>query len=315
MIRYLVWRLIWTVPGLLGASVLVFGVLHLLPGDPVTLLLGVTAIQSDAYRDEILRSLYLDRPLAEQYLRWLGGILRGDLGRSLVSGLPVASEIARSLPATLQLVALAMLLAMALGLPAGVLAARRGGGVDLAVRVSSLVFLSAPAFVIGLVLIVGLSYYAPWVPVLGSPPGEVGLLARVAGRLVPALALAAPLAAVLLRFVRGRLLEVLAQPYIRTARAKGLPEPVVAYRHALRNALVPVLAVAGTQAVQLVGSLVVVEQVFAIPGVARLLVNAIYQRDYVMVQGVLLTLVALATAVHWALDVLYALLDPRVRHR
>jgi peptide/nickel transport system permease protein len=316
MVNYVIRRLFVAILTLLGASVLIFGLIHLLPGDLVTILYGIIAVQNEVYKQEILRSLNLDRPFVIQYLFWLRNILfHGNLGRSLATGLSVAAEISRSFPVTCQLLLMAIAIALTLSVPLGILSATRSGQeVDISLRVVSLLFLSVPAFFIGMVLIILVSKYMPWVPILKYISFLKNPVSSLKTMLLPSLAVGFPISAILMRFVRGSLLEVLQQDYIRTVRAKGLSEWCVLYKHALKNAFIPVLAVAGMLFAQLMGSLVVVEEVFALPGIGQLLINAIYRRDYTMIQGVLLFLVTLAILINLILDLAYSFLDPRITY-
>ncbi|MDR7521548.1 MAG: ABC transporter permease [Armatimonadota bacterium] len=313
MRAYVVKRFLLLIPTLVGISVISFLTIHLIPGDLVTVLLGITASQNEQNRQAIIAALHLDQPLAVQYLHWIAGVLRGDLGRSLVHGAPVAGELWRSYPVTIQLTVMSMATALALGVPLGVLCVTRWGRkIEPLVRVASLLFISAPAFFVGTVLIVLGARYFPALPTLGyvsflEAPGRSLL------HMLPAAAvLGAAISAILLRYTRASMLEVLEQDYVRTARAKGLDEFLVTYRHALANALIPVIAAAGIQFVALFGGAVIVEEVFALPGIGRLVVNAIYQRDYTLIQGAVLFLTANAVLINLGIDILYHVVDPRI---
>ncbi|MDR7417791.1 MAG: ABC transporter permease [Armatimonadota bacterium] len=315
MRAYVVKRLLLLVPTLLGISMVSFAIIHLIPGDLVTVLLGITASQNEQNREAIIQALHLDRPLAVQYLHWLGAVLRGNLGRSLVHGAPVAQEIARAYPVTVQLTVMSMVTATLLGIPLGVFSVTgRGRGLEAVIRVGSLLFISAPAFFLGTVLIVLGARYAPGITTLGY----VSFFAapwRSIGQMLPAaLALGAAISAILLRYTRASMLEVLSADYVRTARAKGLAERRVALRHALANALIPVIAASGIQFVALIGGAVIVEEVFALPGIGRLVVNAIYQRDYTVIQGAILFLTANAVLINLVIDLLYRYVDPRISY-
>ncbi len=313
MQAYLAKRLALLIPTLIGISVVSFLVIHLIPGDLVTVLLGITASQNEQNRQALIVALHLDRPLAVQYLHWVVGILRGDLGRSLVHGGSVGTEIARSFPVTVQLTVMSIAIAIGIGVPLGVLSVMRGARrIEPLVRITSLLFISTPAFFMGTVLIVLGSRYLPAVSTLGYVPFLDAPLASVGHMLPPALALGAAISAILLRYTRASMLEVLGQDFVRTARAKGAPEPRVVYRHALVNALIPVIAAAGIQFVALIGGAVIIEEVFALPGIGRLVVNAIYQRDYTLIQGAVLFLTVNAVLINLAIDVLYHLVDPRI---
>ena len=290
-----------------------FLLVYLIPGDLVTILLGITASQNEQTRQALIHALHLDRSLGVQYLLWLGGVLRGDLGHSLVTGLSVADELARSYPVTLQLALMAMAIALVVGIPAGVLAATRvGRALDGATRVFSLLFISAPAFFIGTIVIIAGARYAPWLPTIGHVPFSESPARSLTAMLPAAASLGLAISAIVARFTRSSMLEVLGQDYVRTARAKGVGDAHVVYKHALRNALIPVVAMAGTQFLYLIGGAVIIEEVFALPGLGRLVVNAIYGRDYTTIQGAVLLLTSAAVGVNLVLDLLYHLIDRRI---
>lgn len=296
-------------------SVIAFLLVHLIPGDLVTILLGITASQNEQTRQALIHALHLDRPLGVQYALWLGGVLRGDLGHSLVTGLSVGDELRRSYPVTLQLAVMAMAVAVLVGVPAGVLAATRAGrALDGATRVFSLLFISAPAFFIGTIVIIAGARYAPWLPTIGHVPFADSPARSVGGMLPAAVSLGLAISAIVTRFTRSSMLEVLGQEYVRTARAKGVAEGHVVYKHALRNALIPVVAMAGAQFLYLIGGAVIIEEVFALPGLGRLVVNAIYQRDYTTIQGAVLVLTSAAVLVNLGLDLLYRMIDRRIAY-
>jgi peptide/nickel transport system permease protein len=298
---------------MLGVSVVSFLLIHLIPGDLVTILLGITASQNEQTRQALIHALHLDRPLAMQYALWLGDVLSGNLGHSLVTGLSVGDELGRSYPVTLQLALMAMTIALAAGIPMGVLAATRAGrALDGATRVFSLLFISAPAFFIGTVVIIAGARYAPWLPTLGHVPFAQDPARSVATMLPAATSLGLAISAIVARFTRTSMLEVLGQDYVRTARAKGVADRAVVFKHALRNALIPVVAMAGTQFVYLIGGAVIIEEVFALPGMGRLVVNAIYARDYTTIQGAVLVLTSATVLVNLALDLLYHVIDRRI---
>jgi ABC-type dipeptide/oligopeptide/nickel transport system permease component len=287
-----------------GVCTLVFLLIHLVPGDPVEAMLGESARPAD--RQALREALGLDRPLPEQYLRYLGGLVRLDLGRSFQSQRPVADILAERIPPTLELTGAALGLALALAVPLGVLAARsRGGLLDSGAMGFSLLGISLPNFWLGPLLILVFSLWLGWTPVSGRD-GLVSLI-------LPAVTLGTGLAAVLARMVRSSLLEVLEEDYVRTARAKGLSETSLMWRHALRNAWLPVLTLVGLQLGALLGGAVITETVFAWPGVGSLLVEAIQNRDYPVVQaGVLLVSLAYVL-VSTLTDLVYVQVDPRIR--
>jgi peptide/nickel transport system permease protein len=304
MLRLLVGRLLTAVPVALAVATVVFALVHLIPGDPVEMLLGEGARSADV--EALRRRLGLDRPLGEQYLGFLAGLARLDLGSSLTSGRPVAELIAESFPATLELAVASLAVALAVALPLGTAAAlSRGGAVDHGARLASLAAVSVPSFWLGPVLILLFAVHWDFAPVSGrSGPGSLVL---------PALTLGASLTGLLTRIVRSALGEELGRAYVVTARAKGLPERRVIGLHALRCALVPVVTVAGLQFGALLTGAVVTETIFSWPGIGRLLIQAIRQRDYPVVQGVVLVIALTYVLVNLATDLLYARIDPRVR--
>jgi len=288
----------------LGVSTLVFLLLHLVPGDPVEALLGESARPAD--RAALRAALGLDQPLWEQYGRYLSGLMRLDLGESFQEQRPVAAILAERLPATLLLAAAALLLALLLAIPLGVLAARhRGGPIDGAAMGFSLLGISLPNFWLGPLLILVFSLWLGWTPVSG--------LDGPASLVLPAVTLGTALAAILARMVRASVLEVLGEDYIRTARAKGLSEAAVLRRHALRNAWLPVLTLIGLQLGSVLGGAVITETVFAWPGIGSLLVEAIQARDYPVVQGCVLLISVLYVLVNTLTDLAAARADPRIR--
>ena len=303
---FLTRRILLLVPTLLGVTLATFLMLHLTPGDPVTIMLGEFASTADVAR--LRTELGLDRPLVVQYLKFLGRVIRGDLGDSIRSHRSVAEEIAERLPPTMELALAAQVLAVALGVAAGVTAAAaRHPAVDSAIVAISLVGLSMPTFWSGLLLILLFSLTLGWLPITASG----GLRAL----LLPAVTLAAPAAAVLARITRASVLEVLRHDYVRTARAKGVSERLVVYHHAFRNALIPIVTVAGLQFAGLVAGAVIVESVFSRPGLGRLAVNAILARDFPLAQGIVLIVAALYVFVNVGVDILYGILDPRIRYQ
>jgi peptide/nickel transport system permease protein len=289
---------------MLGACSLVFLLIHLIPGDPVEAMLGETARAAD--REAMRSALGLDAPLWQQYLDYLGGLLRLDLGDSLREQRPVASILAERLPPTLVLTSAALLLAVVIAVPLGVLAARhQRGRLDGLAMGFSLLGMAVPNFWLGPLLILVFSLWLGWTPISGMQ-GPLSLI-------LPAITLGTGLAAVLARMVRASLLEVMGEDYVRTARAKGLAEADVLRHHALRNAWLPVLTLLGLQLGALLGGAVITETIFAWPGIGSLLVEAIQARDFPVVQGAVLLIAALYVAVNTATDLAYLSVDPRVR--
>jgi peptide/nickel transport system permease protein len=304
MARHLVHRLLLTLPALWLVLTMVFLLIHIVPGDPVEQMLGEGANLSQIA--ELRHALGLDQPLLTQYGHYLGQIVRGDLGHSFKFQAPVRQVIFERYPATLELAFLALLVCAALAIPAGVWAAyRRGSNADRAVGVFSLLGLAVPNFALGPLLIVLFSIQLGWLPVSGR--------GGVLNYILPAATLGAALAAILTRMVRGAMLEELSSDYVRTARAKGLPTSVVLVRHALRNALIPIITILGLQFGTLLAGTIVTETIFSWPGIGRLTVQAISSRDYPLLQGCILVIALSYVLVNLLTDVLYALIDPRVR--
>jgi peptide/nickel transport system permease protein len=300
---------------LLGVSLLTFLFIRLIPGDAIAARLGTsTALTPDQLAS--LRAYFgLDQPLPLQYWNWLTSLLRGDAGYSIRTGRPVFLEIAQRLPATLELALAATAIALAVGLPLGLLSALRPRSrLDLAARIGGLIGLSLPNFWLGTLIIVLFSLYLRWLPNTG---GYVDFLQDPAGNLrlllFPAITLGLALAAATMRMTRSAMLDVLGADYVRTATAKGLAPRVVLRRHVLKNGLIVVITLLGIQVGQLLGGAVVVEEIFAVPGVGRLLLNAIVQRDYALVQGAVLVIAILFVALNIVVDLLYGYLDPRIR--
>jgi peptide/nickel transport system permease protein/oligopeptide transport system permease protein len=305
MTAYLLRRILIALPTLLGVVVLVFLMVRLAPGDPAVLLAGEFATPETL---EAIRARYgLDRSLPEQFLIYLEALLRGDLGESARSRRPVLEELKTYFPNTLELASAAILVAVLTGIPLGVLAALRpGSGLDLSVMVLALLGVSMPVFWFGLLAILIFSVGLGWFPVAGK-----GTLAHL---VLPAITLGINATALLARMTRGTLLEVLSQDYIRTGRAKGLAERVVIFKHALRNALIPVVTVVGLEFGTLLSGAVITETIFAWPGLGQLLVGSILARDYPVVQGAVLLVAISFVLINLLVDLLYAAIDPRVRY-
>ncbi|HEV8383523.1 MAG TPA: nickel ABC transporter permease [Candidatus Acidoferrales bacterium] len=304
MIRHVLLRLALTLPALWLVLTLVFLLIHIVPGDPVQQMLGEGARAEDL--QQLRHALGLDQPLLVQYGKYLSGLVRGDWGESFRFQLPVFKIVLQRYPATLELAAVSLLVCAAIGIPAGVLAAhRRGSAADRAVGVFTLFGLSVPNFALGPVLVLIFSIQLGLFPVSGS-----GSLLHL---VLPTLTLGAALAAILTRMVRTSMMEELTSDYVRTARAKGLPESAVLFRHAFRNALIPIITILGLQFGTLLAGTIVTENIFAWPGVGRLAVQAIQSRDYPLLQGCILFIALSYIVVNLLTDFVYALVDPRVR--
>lgn len=299
----------------LVATILFFSI-HLLPGDPVLLILGGDAAQPTPEQIATVRvKLGLDRPLWVQYASWLERVSRGDLGRSLVDDRPVARDLANRLPRTLQLVIPATLVATAVGVSLGMFAARRRGRLaDPLASATALMGFSVPVFVVGMLLVALFSITLGWLPPTGYVPFAEDPAGFLRHLILPTLALAAAPMAITMRMTRSSFLEQASLDYVRTARAKGLPEPAVAWRHVLRNALLPVLTVVGLQIGGMFAGAVLVEYIFSWPGLNALLLNSISTRDYPIIQGVVLLAAVLFVFVNLLTDLCYALVNPRIRY-
>ncbi|MGQ9490663.1 MAG: ABC transporter permease [Anaerolineae bacterium] len=316
MITFLARRIIMVfAPTLLGISILVFVIMHLIPGSFVEVLVGVGTDITPEQLAAIERAYGLDKPLPVQYFLWLGNVLRGNLGNSLRTGLPVGSEILRRIPVTAELTLFALILALPLGISAGVVSAvRQNAWTDSLVRVGALLGLSVPNFLLATLLILLVSLYIPVFPTTGFIPLNQGLGDNLRSLFLPAFSLALSAMASIMRMTRSSMLEELRKEYVKVARSKGLKERLVILRHVLRNSLIPVVTVVGIWVGYLLGGTVIIEEIFALPGVGRLALNAIYQRDYPLVQGTVLFIAGVFVFVNLLTDLLYGLLDPRIRH-
>ncbi len=313
MRRYILRRVVALAATLFFVSVLVFVVVRVLPGDPALLILGTESSPEAAAT--LRRAMGLDRPIAVQYAEWVGGVLRADLGRSIQYDVPVTRLIASRLPVTLPLTLLAASFMVAAAVPLGVFAAtrhRRWG--DYAAMVLSQVGVAVPGFWAGLLLVLLFSVKLGWVQAGGFDGWGQGIWPALRSLLLPALALALFQFAVLTRTTRSAVLEVLREEYVKTARAKGVGERGVLFRHALKNAMIPILTVAGVQLGQLVAGSIILESVFYLPGLGRLALGAISARDLPVVQGVVLFVSALIVTINVVVDILYGVLDPRIRY-
>lgn len=313
MLRAIGERLLSVIPVLLGISIISFFLVRLIPGDVVSSILGQDF--GDAKLEAQMRSYFgLDQPVWKQFTVWFGALLQGDLGTSMRTGRPVTTEIFELFPATLELALAALIVSIAISIPLGVLSStRRNSLFDAFGRIGSLVGLSLPNFWLGILLVLVFSVQLGWLPSGGSSSFALNW-AHLQFLILPAVTLGVSLAAITFRMTRSSLLEVLGEDYVRTARSKGLRERVVLTRHALRNALVPVITVIGIQAGALLGGTVVIEQVFSWNGLGSLVIRAISQRDYPLVQGAILFLAVFYVVVNLIVDILYIYLSPRLRH-
>lgn len=315
MIVFLSRRLLMTIPTLFGVALIVFLLMRAIPGDVVTQLIGVGEDVSPERMDELRRIFGLDLPVHVQFWQWLTAALQGDLGSSLRTGRSIATDLMLRFPATVQLSAMSLGIALMLALPIGIVAARhRGRWPDYLGSAFVLIGLSVPGFFLGILLILLFSLHLGWLPPAGFVPFLEDPYESTRRMLLPSLSLGLILAAATTRIMRSAMLEVMERDFVRTARAKGLAARVVTTRHALRNALIPVVTVVGLQFGSLLGGTVIIEQVFSIPGVGRFALEGINLRDYPVVQGAVLLISAAFVFVNLLVDVLYALIDPRVRY-
>lgn len=315
MTSYILRRLGQTLITLVGISVLTFTAIHLAPGNAIELYTGTQVALTPDQLHELRRMFGLDKPFVVQYVDWVGRVVRGNLGVSLRTSRPVAQDIFTRLPLTAELAVMAVVMAVVMGVPLGVGAATsRNRAVDGIVRFVAIIGLSLPDFVTGTLAVLVFTHYLPvlrlgnYVALTVAPLRNLGSLA------LPALVFSIGLAAVLMRYVRSSLRDVLVQDYVRTAAAKGLVRRLVVYKHALKNALIPVITVLGIYLGYLMGGTVVIEQIFALPGLGRLTLTAISQRDYPLIQGIVLVVAALFMLINLATDILYAAVDPRIRY-
>jgi peptide/nickel transport system permease protein len=315
MSRYLAVRLYSMGLTLVGLTVLVFLMLRLVPGTVVEQMIGADAMVSQAMVDQLKAFFGLDRPWYVQYAKWVGRLSHGDLGTSWRTGKPVILLILERLPVTLELTTLSVGFALALGMPAGILSAiRRDRAIDQVTRVGTLLGLSVPVFWQGTMLILFFSLYLRWMPPIVWVDLVTDPRRNLTIMLLPVVCLGTASAANIARTTRACMLDVLRSEYVRTAAAKGLARRVVILKHALKNALIPVVTVVGLQAGILLGGTVVVEEVFTLPGVGRLVLWSIYQRDYPVTQSTILFIAVLFMAINLVVDLLYRYLDPRIRY-
>jgi len=318
MTAYIVRRLILALFVLVMVTLVVFFAMRLLPGDPLVIYIGQSqqlASLSDEGLAQLRHEFGLDKPVLVQYGRWLGEIVRGDLGKSYRYDIPAWQVIKPRIPVTVELAALALLVSVLLGVPTGVVsAARQGSALDYALRVVSLAGLSMPSFWLGMLIILLLVFWAGWIPALTYVSPFEDLRAHLLQFLLPALAVGYRSSALIMRITRSSMLEVLREDYIRTAWAKGQRERIVVFRHALQNAILPVVTVIGIEFAFMIGGLVVTETVFNLPGVARYLVEAILWRDYPVVQNLVMFIAVVVVLANLTVDLLYGWLDPRIRY-
>ncbi|MFN5509729.1 MAG: ABC transporter permease [Burkholderiales bacterium] len=312
MLHFLPRRLLQLIPTLFLVSVIIFSLQQLLPGDPALVMAGEE--KDPEVIAQIREQYHLDKPLPVQYGYWLAGVLQGDLGESMRIKKPVSELVAEKLPVTLQLATMAMLFALLIGIPAGILSAvKKGSGWDIGANIFALWGLSTPNFWLGIMLIFLFSVKLGWLPASGFVSPFEDLRQSLATTVLPAFVLGNAIAAVLMRHMRSAMLQAMSADYVRTARAKGLYERSVVLRHALRNALTPVITLGALEFGTLLSGAVLTEQVFSIPGFGKLIVDAVFNRDYAVVQGVVLVTASVYVLLNLLADVLYVLVNPRLR--
>src|SRR5688572_26194862 len=315
MLRYVVNRIVLMIPTLVGVAILVFFLLRLAPGDPVQMMMEGANVPQHVLDSERAR-LGLDQPVYVQFFKWFGALVRGDFGVSIWTGRPVLHEIGIRLELSLQVAVMATILAILLAVPLGTLSAIfKDTWIDHLVRVISIAGLAVPSFWLGMVIILLLLTWFSWIPPLTFTPFLEDPWKNLSQLIWPALAVGYRYSAVAMRMMRSSVLEVLQEDYVRTARAKGVHERLVVARHAMRNALLPVVTVVGLEFAFLIGGLVVTEQVFNLNGIGKLFVQAVARGDYTMIQGLVLLVAVFFVMVNFVIDMLYGLLDPRIRYR
>jgi peptide/nickel transport system permease protein len=314
MTHYALRRILLLIPTLVGMSLLIFLMLRLLPGDVVDLMTAGNEDITDDAKQKLRAAFGLADPLPVQYVKWIANLLRGDPGTSLRSGQPIREALGQALPVTLELTLLAVAMATVIAIPLGVLSAtRRDTAPDFVGRVAGVIGLSVPSFWLATLMLLFTSLVFRWIPPVTFIPPAVNPLGNLQQMLLPAAALALQLMAIEMRMTRTTMLEVLHQDYVRTARAKGATERLVTYRHALRNALIPVISVVGFQIGTLMGGSVIIEVIFSLNGIGNTLVQAIFNRDYPLVQAAALFLAVVFVLVNTTVDLLYGYLDPRIK--
>lgn len=314
MLGFLARRVGQTIPTLLFVSILIFGLQQLMPGDPALILAGEERGDEQVLA-QIRAELNLDKPIVVQYALWMGGVLQGDLGFSWRIREPIAGVIAQKLPVTLQLALMAFVIALVIGIPLGILSAvRKDTPIDWVANALGLAGLSLPNFWLGIMMILLFSVHLGWLPPSGYVPLSEDWRQSIATTIMPAFVLGSGIAAVFMRHMRSAMLQAMGQDYVRTARAKGLPTWMVIGKHALKNVMVPIVTVVGISFGLLLSGSIVIETVYGMPGIGRLLANAIFGRDYPVIQGGLLLTGTLLVLLNLVVDILYAVIDPRVRY-
>jgi peptide/nickel transport system permease protein len=314
MIKLIVRRVLLLIPILLGVSIVTFTLVRMLPGDPARISIGVDQRSTPEMIENVRRAYGLDQPPPVQYARWMEHVVQGDLGKSLRTKRPVVDELKLRLPVTVQLTIMGGLLGLIPGVAVGVLAAlKRNSVADYVATMITLLGISSPSFLIATLLIFLFTYNLKWLPPVGYEKFTEDPVANLRSLIMPAISLALPFAAIMMRNTRSAVLEVISQDYVRVARAKGLSNTRVLFRHVLPNSALPVLTIGGIQLAGFLGGTVIIEEIFGLPGLGRYIYQAIQNRDYPVVQGVTLVLATMFVLVTMVVDVLYAVIDPRLR--
>lgn len=312
MFNYIVKRVLSLIPVLFVVSIAIFLLIHITPGDPASIVLGIDA--SEEQINELRHQLGLDLPIYEQYIRWVLGVFQGDFGTSYFSNEPVTTSIFEHIKPTLSLAIFAQIITILIAIPLGIAAANRRGTVaDQSIMGISLLGMSIPSFLLGLLLILLFGVKLGWLPIAGYQPLSAGLLTHLQYLIMPAISLGAIQAALVARMTRTSMLEVLNTNFIKTAQAKGVKNRAIIYKHALRNAFLPILTVIGQTFGILIAGAVVTETIFNIPGIGQLIINSVERRDYAVIQGVVLFVTLSYVFINLVIDLLYGFIDPRVR--
>lgn len=314
MARYIFRRLLSLIPVLLGVSIIVFFLVRLIPGSALQMYLGTQVEATPEQMEELRRIFGEDKPIPVLYIEWLGRLLHGDLGYSLRTGRQVLPDILQRLPLSFELTVFALFLALLIGIPLGIIGAvKKNPILDIVIRITGLLGLSLPKFWLASLMVIAFSSFRGFIPMGNYIPFIQAPLENIRMMLLPSLAIGIGLAAVIMRYMRNSMLEVMQMDYIRTAQAKGLKRKIVISRHALKNAILPVITIAGFNTGYLLGGAIVIEEVFALPGMGRLVLYAIYQRDYPLIQGIVLIIALMFVLINLLTDLLYAAIDPRIR--
>ena len=316
MVQFILRRVLLLIPILFGVSVITFILVRSIPGDPASIAIGVDQRITPEQRELVRKSYGLDESKPVQYVKWMQHVVQGDLGNSLRTKRPVTTELRLRLPVTVELAIFAAILGIGPALAVGVLAAlKRNSAADYVATIITLLGISAPGFLIAILLILVFSYHLKWLPPVGYQRFTDNPWGNIKGMIMPGMGVALPFAAVMMRNTRSAVLEVVNQDYVRVARAKGMSNSRVLMRHIMPNASLPILTVAGIQLAGLLGGTVIIEQIFGLPGLGRYIYDAIRNRDYPVVQGVTLVLATMFVLVSLTVDILYAVVDPRLRRR